>query len=155
MKSLDIEHIKEILKIKIREQFLHSHRVREGTNRWDDDGIKRSLDSIQKKEVPLKDRLKSDSKSYKDEVEYKLDGIFKSLDINVEKNSLEFQKLRNNFNDLSLLIHDWMRELVNQTRKTDDDFRKSVQQNKGMVLFPELQETSIANRSYICYALKL
>ena len=77
------------------------------------------------------------------------------MDINVEKNSPEFQKLRNNFNDLSLLIHDWMRELVNQTRKTDDDFRKSVQQNKGMVLFPELQKTSIANRSYICYALKL
>ena len=61
MKSLDIEQIKEILRIEIRKQILHSHRVREGTNRWDDDGIKRSLDSIQKKETILKDRLKSDS----------------------------------------------------------------------------------------------
>ena len=60
MKSLDIEQIKEILRIEIRKQILHSHRVREGTNRWDEDGIKRSLDSIQKKETSLKDRLKSD-----------------------------------------------------------------------------------------------
>ncbi|MCH2392440.1 MAG: hypothetical protein MK238_07910, partial [Nitrospinales bacterium] len=49
----------------------------------------------------------------------------------------------NNFIDLSLLRHDWMRELVNQTGKTDDDFRKSAQQKIGMDLFPELQETSI------------
>ena len=143
MKSLDIEQIKEILRIEIRKQILHSHRVREGTNRWDDDGIKRSLDSIQKKETILKDRLKSDSKSYKNEVESKLEEILKSLDIHVEKNSLEFQKLRNNFIDLYLLRHDWMRELVNQTGKTDDDFRKSAQQKIGMDLFPELQETSI------------
>ena len=71
MKSLDIEQIKEILRIEIRKQILHSHRVREGTNRWDDDAIKSSLESIQKKEISLKDRLKSDSKSYKDEVESK------------------------------------------------------------------------------------
>ena len=140
MKSLDIEQIKGILRIEIRKQILHSHRVREGTNRWDDDGIKRSLDSIQKKETILKDRLKSDSKSYKNEVESKLEEILKSLDIHVEKNSLEFQKLRNNFIDLSLLRHDWMRELVNQTGKTDDDFRKSAQQKIGMDLFPVLQE---------------
>ena len=32
MKSLDIEQIKEILRIEIRKQILHSHRVREGTD---------------------------------------------------------------------------------------------------------------------------
>ena len=143
MKSLDIEQIKEILRIEIRKQILHSHRVREGTDRWDDDGIKRSLDSIQKKELSLKDRLKSDSKSYKEEVESKLEGILKSLDIHVEKNSLEFQKLRNNFIDLYLLRHDWMRELVHQTGKSDDDFRENAQEKIGMNLFPELQESSI------------
>ena len=139
MKSLDIEQIKEILRIEIKKQILHSHRVREGTDRWDEDGIKRSLDSIQKKELSLKDRLKTDSKSYKEEVESKLEGILKSLDIHVEKNSLEFQKLRNNFIDLYLLRHDWMRELVHQTGKSDDDFRENAQEKIGMNLFPELQ----------------
>ena len=141
-KSLDIEQIKEILRIEIRKQILHAHRVREGTNRWDDIGIKRSLESIQQKESNLKERLKSDSKSYKEEVESKLIEILDSLEINVEKNSLEFQKLRNNFIDLYLLRHDWMRELVNQTGKSDDDFRRNAQEKVGMSLFPELQETS-------------
>ena len=36
-----------------------------------------------------------------------------------------------------------MRELVNQTGKTDDDFRKRAQEKIGMDLFPELLETSI------------
>ena len=146
MKSLDIEQIKEILRIEIRKQILHSHRVREGTNRWDDDDIKSSLESIQKKEISLKDRLKSDSKSYKDEVDSKLEGILQSLDIHVEKNSLEFQKLRNNFIDLYLIRHDWMKELVNQTGKTDDDFKKSAQQIISMDLFPELQEKNSSNQ---------
>ena len=146
MKSLDIEQIKEILRIEIRKQILHSHRVREGTNRWDDDAIKSSLESIQKKEISLKDRLKSDSKSYKDEVDSKLEGILQSLDIHVEKNSLEFQKLRNNFIDLYLIRHDWMKELVNQTGKTDDDFKKSAQQIISMDLFPELQEKNSSNQ---------
>ena len=143
MKSLEIEDIKEILRIEIRKQILHAHHVDLGTNKWDDSGVEKSLDSIQKKETILKDRLKSDSKSYKNEVESKLEEILKSLDIHVEKNSLEFQKLRNNFIDLYLLRHEWMRELVNQTGKSDDDFRKSYQQKIGMDLFPELQETSI------------
>ena len=65
------------------------------------------------------------------------------MDIQVEKNSLEFQKLRNNFIDLYLLRHEWMRELVNQTGKSDEDFRKNAQEIMGMNLFPELQESSI------------
>ena len=65
------------------------------------------------------------------------------MDIHVEKNPLEFQKLRNNFIDLYLLRHDWMRELVNQTGKSDDDFRENAQEKIGMNLFPELQEFSI------------
>ena len=142
MKSLDINDIKEILRIEIRKQILHAHRVREGTNRWDEDGINRSLESIQLKESNLKETLKSDSKSYKEEVESKLEGILDSLDIDVQKNSLEFQKLRNNFIDLYLLRHDWMRELVNQTGKSDDDFKRNAQEKIGINLFPELQETS-------------
>ncbi|MED5483042.1 MAG: site-specific integrase [SAR324 cluster bacterium] len=141
-KSLDIEQIKGILRIEIRKQILHSHRVREGTNRWDNDGINRSLESIRLKESNLKETLKSDPKFYKEEVESKLEGILDSLDINVEKNSLEFQKLRNNFIDLYLLRHDWMRDLVNQTGKSDDDFKRNAQEKIGINLFPELQETS-------------
>ena len=47
MKSLEIEDIKEILRIEIRKQILHAHHVNLGTNKWDDSGVEKSLDSIQ------------------------------------------------------------------------------------------------------------
>ena len=36
MKKLDIEDIKEILRIEIRKQILHAHHVDLGTNKWDE-----------------------------------------------------------------------------------------------------------------------
>ena len=39
MKSLDINDIKEILRIEIRKQILHTHHMFEGTNRWSDTGV--------------------------------------------------------------------------------------------------------------------
>ena len=81
MKSLEIEDIKEILRIEIRKQILHAHHVDLGTNKWDDSGVEKSLGSIQKKETNLKDVLKLDLKSYQDEVDEKLEGILSSMDI--------------------------------------------------------------------------
>ena len=75
MKSLEIEDIKEILRTEIRKQILHAHHVDLGTNKWDDSGVEKSLDSIQKKETNIKDVLKSDLKSYQKEVDEKLEGI--------------------------------------------------------------------------------
>ena len=39
MKSLDIDDIKEILRIEIRKQILHAHHVDLGTNKWSDSGV--------------------------------------------------------------------------------------------------------------------
>jgi len=77
MESLDIEQIKEILRVEIRKQLLHAHHIFEGTNRWDDDGIEKSLNSIQLKETKFKTTLKSDLKSYQGEVDDKLEGVLK------------------------------------------------------------------------------
>ena len=43
MKSLEIEDIKEILRIEIRKQILHAHHVDLGTNKWSDSGVEKSL----------------------------------------------------------------------------------------------------------------
>ena len=138
MKSLEIEDIKEILRIEIRKQILHAHHVDLGTNKWDDSGVEKSLDSIQKKETNLKDVLKLDLKSYQREVDEKLEGILSSMDIRVEKDSVDYKTLRNHFIDLYLLRHDWMRELVEKTGKTDDQFRRDAEVKLGMPLFPDM-----------------
>ena len=127
MKKLHLDEIKEILRTEIRKQILHAHHVYEGTNRWEEDGIKQSLKTIDQKESNLKETIKTDLRSYQGEVDEKLDAILQSLDIQSNKNSVDFKKLRNLFIDLYLMRHDWMRELINQTGKTDDDFRRDTQ----------------------------
>ena len=143
MESLDIEQIKEILRVEVRKQLLHAHHIFEGTNRWDDSGIEKSLNSIQLKETKFKTTLKSDLKSYQNEVDAKLEDILKSLDIKVEKNSVNFKKLRNKFIDLYSLRYDWMRELVNETGKTDNDLKITAQTKLNFELFPELINSPI------------
>ena len=143
MESLDIEQLKEILRVEVRKQLLHAHHIFEGTNRWDDSGIEKSLNSIQLKETKFKTTLKSDLKSYQNEVDAKLEDILKSLDIKVEKNSVNFKKLRNKFIDLYSLRYDWMRELVNETGKTDNDLKITAQTKLNFELFPELINSPI------------
>ena len=138
MKSLDIDDIKEILKTEIRKQILHAHHVFEGTDRWNEEGVEKSLDSIKTRQINLKETLKTDRRKYQIEVDQKLEGILASLDIAVKKDSVEFKKLRNQFIDLYLLRHEWMQELVNQTGKTDDQFRRDAEVKLGMPLFPDM-----------------
>ena len=138
MNSLDIDDIKEILRIEIRKQILHTHHMFEGTNRWSDTGVEKSFESVQLKESNLKETLESDLKTYQGEVESKLEGILKSLDIKVDRDSINFKKLRNKFIDLYLLRYDWIQDLLGESEKTDADFRLDAQQKLKIVLFPEL-----------------
>ena len=147
MKELDIEEIKEILRVEIRKQILHAHHVYEGTNRWEEEGIKLSLQTIAEKESNLKETIKSDLRSYQGEVDEKLDAILQSLDIQSNRNSVDFKRLRNLFIDLYLMRHDWMRELINQTGKSDDDFKKDAQTKLGLELFPELSDHPVLSQS--------
>ena len=147
MKSLDIEDIKEILRVEIRKQILHAHHVYEGTNRWEEEGIKLSLQTIAEKESNLKETIKSDLRSYQGEVDEKLDAILQSLDIQSNRNSVDFKRLRNLFIDLYLMRHDWMRELIKQTGKSDDDFKKDAQTKLGLELFPELSDHPVLNQT--------
>ena len=43
--------------------------------------------------------------------------------------------------------HDWMRELINQTGKTDEDFKRDAQTKLGLELFPELSDLPVLNQS--------
>ena len=57
MKKLDIEDIKEILRIEIRKQILHAHHVDLGTNKWDESKKMMSLDSVKQRELLFRDTL--------------------------------------------------------------------------------------------------
>ena len=145
MKPLTIEEIKEILRIEIRKQILHAHHVYEGTNRWSDSGVTESLKSVQLNESNLKEKLESSFRSYQGEIDSKLEEILTSLDIEVNKNSVDFKKLRNKFIDLYLIRYDWIKDLLNESGKNDSDFKINAQQKLGLDLFPELMNPVIEN----------
>ena len=141
MKSLEINDIKEILRIEIRKQILHTHHIYEGTNRWSDTGIEKSLDTAEKKDSNLRKILKDDLKSYLKQVDSKMEGILESLNIKIEKESVGFKRLRGHFIDLYLMRYEWIRELVSKTGKSDDDFRMDFDSKIGLDLFPELSDS--------------
>jgi hypothetical protein len=55
-----------------------------------------------------------------------LEGILSSLDIKVERDSVDFRKLRNRFIDLYLMRTSWMKDLLKDNGKTEEDWKREV-----------------------------
>jgi len=141
MKSLEIEDIKEILRVEIRKQILHAHQVDLGTNKWSDSGVEKSLDKTEKKDLNLRETLKNDLKSYLKQVDSKMEGILESMNIKIEKESVGYKRLREHFIDLYLMRYEWIKEHLLKTGKSDDDFRKDFDSKFRLDLFPELSNS--------------
>jgi len=147
MKNLTLEDIKEILRIEVRKSILYSHQVNEETNKHSERGVLKGVEYVLDLEQKLQQKVNNDLGGYRKEIDVKLEGILQSLDIQVEKGSVDFKKLRNRFIDLYLLRTSWMRELISLSRipsfkntgRSDNDFRMEVDEKLNMNLFPELR----------------
>ena len=149
MKELTIDDIKEILRIEIRKQILHAHHVNLGTNKFSETRKQMSLDSVNQREMFYLDTLKNDMKTHQQELDVKLEAIFNSLDIEFKSDSVPYKSLRSYFTELYILRFQWMKELIELTGKSDDDFRRDAQTKLGLELFPELSDHSSLNQSDI------
>ena len=139
-KSLSLEDVREILKVEVRKSILHSHRVHLGTNKYDPEKVEDSLKSVSTREVKMKQKLKDDLKTYEGMLDEKLEKILLSLDIEYDNKSINYQRLRRHFIDLYLLRFDFIRNLIKETGRTDDDFRLEVEDKLKVELFPELKQ---------------
>ena len=140
MKKLTLEDVKEILRVEVRKSILHSHHVNLGTNKYDPEKLEDSLKSVSSREDKMKQSLKDDLKSYEGMLDEKLEKILNSLDIEYENTSVNYRQLRRYFIDLYLLRFNFMRSLINETGRTDDDFRREVEEKLKVELFSELKE---------------
>ena len=140
MKTLTLEDVREILKVEVRKSILHSHHVHLETNKYDPQKIENSLTSVSMKEDKMKQKLKQDLKTYEDMLDEKLKKILLSLDIEFNNHTVNYKQFRRYFIDLYLLRFEFTRNLVNETGRTDDDFRKKVEEKLKVHLFPELKE---------------
>ena len=118
MKDLTLEDIKEILRIEVRKSILYSHQVSEETNKHSERGVLKGLEYVLDLEKKLQQRVDDDLGGYRKEIELKLEGILRSLDIQVQKGSVDFKKLRNRFIDLYLMRTSWIKELIRNTGRS-------------------------------------
>ena len=146
MKNLTLEDIKEILRIEVRKSILYSHQVNEETNKHSERGVLKGVEYVLDLEQKLQEKVSNNLGGYRNEVEVKLEGILKSLGIMVDKGSVDFKKLRNRFIDLYLMRTSWIKDLVNSSGRSDNDFKREVDEKLNLNLFPELNEQEINSK---------
>ena len=140
MKSLEIDDIKEILRIEIREQILQAHHIDLGTKKGSDAADK-SLETIEMGDYDLRRILKDNLKSYLKQVDSKMEGRLESMSIMIEKESVGYKRLREHFIDLYLMQYEWIKEFEIKTGRSIDDFEKDFDSKFRLDLFPELSES--------------
>ena len=140
MKSLEIDDIKEILRIEIREQILQAHHIDLGTKKGSDAADK-NLETIEKGDYDLRGILKDNLKSYLKQVDSKMEGRLESMSIMIEKESVSYKRLREHFIDLYLMQYEWIKEFEIKTGRSIDDFEKDFDSKFRLDLFPELSES--------------
>ena len=138
MKTLTLEDIKEILKVEVRKSILHSHHVHLGTNPFNPEEREESLESVSLREVKFKHEIYEDLLGYEKSLDIKMEGILQSLGIEYNTNSVNYKQLRRSFVKLYLIRYDWIKDLIKETGRTDDDFRLEVEEKLKISLFPEL-----------------
>ena len=140
-KSLTINDIKEILRIEVRKQIKHTQHFYLGTNVFDEEQKKQSLEVVSTRETKMKEDLSGENiKGYEKELDKKLEGILSSLDIEIETNSINYKNLRRQFIQIYQLRFDWIRTIIKETGKFDEDsFRREVDEKLKVSLFPDLQ----------------
>ena len=146
MKNLTLEDIKEILRIEVRKSILYSHQVSEESDKHSERGSHKSIGYVLDLETQLKQKIESNLGEYRKDIELKLEKILTSLDIKVDKGSIDFKKLRNKFIDLYLMRFSWMKELIKNSGRSDDDFRREVDEKLNMNLFSELNEQELNSK---------
>jgi len=141
MKNLTLEDIKEILRIEVRKSILHSGHVSGGHNEIYDSMRKvKSLEKVYSKEINIRKSLLTEPNEVRKSVDKKLQNILESLEITLDKQSLNYKKLRSSFIDLYLLRFKWIKDMMDESGRTDDDFRREVDEKLNMNLFTELIE---------------
>ena len=140
MKSLELEDMKLILKTEVKKSIDHSHHVHLGTNEFDESSKFDSLKTITKREEKFRRVVIDDLSGYEKELDSKLEGILKSLDLVFKPTSISYKQLRRSFVKLYSLRFDWIKDLINETGRSDDDFRRDADEKLKMELFPELIE---------------
>ena len=127
MKDITLEDVKNILRIEVRKSLMHIHHYEYGTNVYDDNKLKESVSRIDDNEEKLRDRLEKDYRGTVEIIEREIDKILITQNLEPNKKNVEYKGLVRRWIDLKLIRQNWKRDLLNESGKTDDDFRNELE----------------------------
>ena len=139
MRSLTIADIKEILRIEIRKSILHANHVHLGTNEFSQKEVIRSQGIQQTRQQNLKHTLEEDLKNYESKIDQTLEEILAGMEIEANKSSVDYKKLKRNFIRIHDLRMKWIQELLSKSSRSDSDFEKEAESVVGIHLYDEKQ----------------
>jgi len=121
----------------VRKSLLHIHHYELGTNVFSKDKLNESRSRVDKEEERLREKLEKDYKGTIDLIEREVDKILITQDLEPDKKNVEYKKLVRRWIELKLMRQDWKRDLLNESGKTDEDFRNEIEDKWKLGLFGE------------------
>jgi hypothetical protein len=139
-KELNPEDTKETRRSEVRKSTLLTHQINEGSNKHTERGGLKGPEHALDLEKKPQQRAEEDPGSHRKETEEKLEGTLDSLEIRAQRTAVELKKPRNRLTDLYLMRTSWIKELINNTGKSEEDFRREAEEKSNMEPPPEHTE---------------
>ena len=143
MKDITLEDVKNILRIEVRKSLLHIHHYQYGTNVFSKVKLKESISRIEENEKKLRDRLENDYKGTIDLIENEIDKILITQNLEPNKKNVEYKGLVRRWIELKLIRQDWKRDLLNESGKTDEDFKIELETKWKLGLWKTCEEEKL------------
>ena len=119
--------LKTFLGIRLKELSLsHSQWVVTDTNTFVESKVKKRIDEINDEERILKTQIEQNYEVVLEHIEKEIERIIKKKNLTVDTKSLEFNQLRKQFLELRLIGNTWKKELLEDSGKSIEDFRKEI-----------------------------
>ena len=102
--------------------------------------LSESISKTIKEEERLRDRLEKDYKDTLGVIEREIDKILITLDLDPNKESVEYKGLVRRWIELKLMRQDWKRDLLNESGRNDEDFKKEIEEKWRLSLWDNVDD---------------
>ena len=124
--KITVKQVKDILKDKIERTLNHSKHIVVDTNTFIESEVKDKIEEINGDERILRTQLEQNYDGVLEHIEKEIARIIKSRNLTLDSKSLEFNQLRKQFLELRLIRNTWKKELLEDSGKSIEDFRKEI-----------------------------
>ena len=124
--KITVKQVKDILKDKIERTLNHSKHIVVDTNTFIESEVKDKIEEINGEERILRTQLEQNYDGVLEHIEKEIARIIKSKNLTLDSKSLEFNQLRKQFLELRLIRNTWKKELLEDSGKSIEDFRKEI-----------------------------